>query len=286
MHIRLGGSELYYVRHGRGLPLLMLHGGPGLSHAYFRPFVDALGDCAELIYYDHRGNGRSVDPAKSAGQRDDVAACTVESWADDAEALRQALKLGPCAVLGHGFGGLVAQTYARRHPGALRGLVLCNTYPALDYPAQMLARARDYGSDDAVAALLGCVATPSKDDAALRALWRRSLPRYFYRYQPMVVSAIADGIAYSAAAYNRGLFELVPHFDSQPWLHELDVPTLVVAGAHDWMAPPKEATARLAAGLPRAQVHTLEHSGHYPFVEEPTRFCHAVRTFLRQLDAG
>lgn len=276
MQIRVGSSELYYLRYGRGVPVLMVHGGPGLSHSYFRPFVDGLGDCAELIYFDQRGNGRS-------GGGEAVGQATLEGWADDVEALRAALKLPPCVVLGHGFGGFVAQLYAHRHPERVRGLILCNATPALDYPVQMLTRARDYASQEALAALMGCIAGPARDDVALRASWRQALPAYFYRYQPMYGAAIDDGLAYSAAVYNRGLFELAPTFSSVPLLPEVKTPTLIVAGAHDWWAPPEEATGRLQALLPHARTHLFEHSGHYPFVEEATGFCHAVRRFLRDL---
>jgi pimeloyl-ACP methyl ester carboxylesterase len=56
---RLDDVELFYTGVGAGLPCLVMHGGPGVDHTCFRPWLDRLGDVLRLVYYDHRGNGRS-----------------------------------------------------------------------------------------------------------------------------------------------------------------------------------------------------------------------------------
>jgi pimeloyl-ACP methyl ester carboxylesterase len=59
------GYNLNVEEVGSGFPLIVLHGGPGLDHSMFRPYLDALGDEYRLLYIDERGQGRSqrVDPA-------------------------------------------------------------------------------------------------------------------------------------------------------------------------------------------------------------------------------
>src|SRR5205823_3580086 len=59
------GYNLNVEEVGSGFPLIVLHGGPGLDHTMFRPYLDALGDEYRLLYVDERGQGRSqrVDPA-------------------------------------------------------------------------------------------------------------------------------------------------------------------------------------------------------------------------------
>lgn len=276
MQVKVENEELFCLRHGRGMPMMVMHGGPGLGHAYFRPFLDALAGAVEIVYYDQRGNGRSSG-------RDSLEDMTLTRMADDAEALRVALKLGPMLLLGHGFGGMIAQVYAQRYPQHLLGLVLCNTAPALDYPATMLQGARAYGSDAALSAVLACMTQPAADDDALRKNWQQALPSYFYRYQPMYGTAMGEGMLFSAPAYNCGMFALAPGFSSLPWLHTLQVPTLIAAGAHDWWAPQKEATERLAQHIAGSQIALFEHSGHYPFVEEPIGFCHAIRQLIKRV---
>src|SRR5687767_13819843 len=76
-------TELFVSTTGAGTPVLVMHGGLGVDSTYFRPWLDALGDVAELTFYDHRGNGRSARPSL-----DDVDHST---WVADADALRERL---------------------------------------------------------------------------------------------------------------------------------------------------------------------------------------------------
>ncbi len=94
--------------------LLLLHGGPGFDHSAFKPFFSGLSDVAQVVYYDHRGNGRSEDG--------DRAGWTLAQWGDDVRGLCDGLGLVRPIVLGMSFGGYVAQAYATRypdHPGRL-----------------------------------------------------------------------------------------------------------------------------------------------------------------------
>src|ERR1051326_1741859 len=127
MHASINCDSIFYDTHGHGRPLLLIHGGTGLDHTYLRPWMDPLGDQAQLIFYDLLGNGRSDRPTS-------FERITMESWADDADGLRAHLGHEKIILLGHSFGGFIAQVYALRHPEWLAGLILCDTAPALDYP--------------------------------------------------------------------------------------------------------------------------------------------------------
>lgn len=59
---KINGADLFYLTRGEGLPCLVMHGGLGLDHTYLHPWLDPLGDTLQLVYYDHRGNGRSGRP--------------------------------------------------------------------------------------------------------------------------------------------------------------------------------------------------------------------------------
>ena len=139
MQAQVNGTTLFYTTHGHGIPTLLMHGGPGLDHTYFRPWLDALGDVAELIYHDHRGNGRSERPSS-------LDELNHETWVEDADRLRAVLGHERIVVLGHSYGGLLAQEYALAHPERLAGLILCCTAPAMDYQETMIANARARGT--------------------------------------------------------------------------------------------------------------------------------------------
>ena len=102
---------------GRVDPLLLMHGGPSADHTSMLPFR-RLADQFTLVFYDHRGNGRSTGAPSSM---------TWENLTADADALRQRLGFERWAVLGHSFGGHVALEYALRYPNRLSHLVLLDT---------------------------------------------------------------------------------------------------------------------------------------------------------------
>ena len=89
---------------GEGLPLIVLHGGPGLDHTGFRPYLDPLAEDVRLIYMDERGQGRS--------DRVDPQTLTLEVFAQDVDRLADALGLERFALLGHSFGAIVATFHA------------------------------------------------------------------------------------------------------------------------------------------------------------------------------
>ena len=116
--MKIRDTSLFVDVVGRGNPLVLMHGGPGLDHFSLLPFRRCA-DRFTLIFYDHRCNGRSVGAP--------VSSMTWENLTADAEALRQRLGFERWAVLGHSFGGHVALEYALRYPDSLSHLVLLDT---------------------------------------------------------------------------------------------------------------------------------------------------------------
>ena len=102
----------------------MLHGGPGFDHSIYKPAYSALADVAQIVYLDHRGNGRSDDGPK--------ADWNLAQWGDDVRSFCDALGIVDPIVLGASFGGMVALAYATRHPDHPSKLVLISTEAAGD----------------------------------------------------------------------------------------------------------------------------------------------------------
>lgn len=123
--IAVRDTELYVDVEGQGPPVLVMHGGLGVDHTCFRPWLDPLGDTASLIYYDHRGNGRSARPPLDEFDHD--------TWVEDADALRAAMGHEKVVVLGHSYGGFLALRYALAHPDRVRGLILLSTAAVMEH---------------------------------------------------------------------------------------------------------------------------------------------------------
>src|SRR5579872_357493 len=116
------GVMIYYMEVGRGAPLMIVHGGPGASHDYFLPYLLPLARDNRLVFIDERGSGRSQKLL------DDPAQYTVANMVEDVEAVRQALGLGRMSLLGHSYGGVLAQAYALKYQQNLSKLILCSTF--------------------------------------------------------------------------------------------------------------------------------------------------------------
>ncbi len=278
MLVRVNGTELFCLRTGEGLPLLAMHGGLGFDHTYFRPWLDPLAERAEIIYYDHRGNGRSGRPTSWEG-------ITHGTWADDAEALRRHLGLERMVLFGHSYGGFLALEYALRYPERLAGLILCNTAPAFDFPEAILANAKSRGTPEQYAALVQGLSAPVPDDAALARFARTIAPLYFHNSGPELPHQVFAQIRFSAAALNHAFGVCAPRFNVVGRLRDIATPTLVIGGRDDFIMPPAFGAVRLAAGLPDRELVVFERSGHFPFAEEAERFLEVVGTWLAQVEA-
>src|SRR5665811_1217092 len=110
--IRVDDTELYAVERGPegALPLLVLHGGPGLDHAVFGSHLDALAETYRLVLVDGREQGHSA-------RGTDPATWTLQQHARDVSALAASLGFARYAVLGHSFGAFVALQHAAAHDG-------------------------------------------------------------------------------------------------------------------------------------------------------------------------
>ncbi len=179
-------------------------------------------------------------------------------------------------VLGHSYGGFLAQLLAAAHPDRLNGLVLANTVPAFDYqPAPT-------GTEEQLAAFGAAFSGPVADDDAWRQTWSTIWPMYFHRFDAEEAARIDAGTHYVADAWNTAA-GLLATFNTVDQLPSIDVPTLVVGGRHDFITPPGPGAERIDSLLPNSELVVFEDSGHYPFVEEEDPFFARLSAFLDRL---
>ena len=98
--------------------LVLLHGGE-VDHSWFKPRFSVLTEVAQLVYVDHRGFGRSDKSSPSSW--------TLAQWGEDVYELCRLLGIERPVVLGSSLGGVVAMSYATRHPDHPGKLVLAST---------------------------------------------------------------------------------------------------------------------------------------------------------------
>src|SRR5262249_22052802 len=126
----------------------ILHGGPGNDHSDLKISFNPLAETMQLVFFDHRGQGRSA--------RGDAARYVLDENVEDMEALRRHLGLGPIVSIATSFGGMVAMAHAARYPGAVSHLILIVTAAQAGFnaSAQEIVAARGSDAQKAAAAAL------------------------------------------------------------------------------------------------------------------------------------
>ena len=283
MRIAVNGVELFFDVYGSGLAargnelvdkpvIVALHGGPGIDHSQFVPWLTPIADAAQLILVDHRGNGRSSRPP--------VETRTLANMADDLEALRKALGLGRIVVFGMSFGGMLALTYAATYPDSIAGLIPCATAASNEALERALSGMHDLSSTEQREALArlrhGTVQSAEDLDRVFGALAR------FYEYDPQRTPPGGFKPIADIDMLNWFFARERQTYDVRAQLGRITAPTLVLTGRHDKIAPPF-ASDEILKGIPQAEQEIFEESGHRLMREENAKFLQTVRNFLGRL---
>ncbi|MDH3272317.1 MAG: alpha/beta hydrolase [Gemmatimonadota bacterium] len=277
--LTLEDARLFYEIVGSGEPIIVIHGGPGLDHAYLRPGLDALAARNTLVYYDQRGTGRS-----SAELTESV--IDFDAFVDDVDALRQALGYERVSVLGHSFGTLIALEYARRYPDRSRALILMNPVEPGSRHAEETARRLAERTPADVTAEMGEIrateAFAARDPATLSRFYRLAFRRIVR--DATVIDLLSLDLASTTARQGQDVARLLgTSLGTVEWwdrLTAIGTPTLIIAGRHD--APPLAMGRELAEALPMGTFEALD-SGHFPYVEDRPGLLSAVSSFFATL---
>ena len=265
--IDVDGAEVHVDAVGDGPTALVLHGGLGVDHTMYRT-LDPLADRMRLVYVDHRANGRSTG---------DAATATMQQWADDAARVADGVAPGePVIVIGHSYGGFIAQEMMISHPGQVRAAVLLNTTPGQLGTGEAPAPEGPPVPEE-FEELLSAM---PEDDADLARSYERLAPVLLHRAPAAALGSAMAGTVFRAAAMARG-YEVLASWSAVDRLGAVGCPVLVVAGRHDALTAWPQAD-RIAGRLADAEVVVLEHSGHMPWIDEPEVFFPVVTGWLER----
>ena len=274
MHAEINGTRLYYSVIGSGAPVYMLHGGLGYDHTPFRPWLDPWADKFKVVFYDHRGNGRSEELASM----DDV---THDTLVDDLEALRCFLGDETFTLAGNSYGGVLGQEYALKYPDRLKGLVLITTLPVFDYPDVVSDIVHARGTPEQIDVWTNEFPYPVNSDEHLTRIAKTLMSLYFSDdFDKQKIDEISEAVICRAVAWNRGFEDLLPNWSTLDRLKDLFTDTLVIGGAHDWITPVEQGAKRLHENLPNSELIIYENSGHFPFIEEQSKFLKEVGEWI------
>lgn len=246
--VTIDGATIHYETTGGGpLTLCLVHGAGGWAGGWIRQ-LEGLADTTRIVAMDLPGHGRSGGKP----------AATIADHVAFVRAFIRALALEPVVLGGHSMGGAVALAYALEHPNDLAGLVLIGTGARLRVLPQIFEMLdRDYRQ-------------------ALRFITDRAL-------SPKTSRVLAERMASEAAERPREAmvsdFRACDGFDVMARLAQVTVPTLVLCGADDQMAPPKYAEF-LRDKIPGAQLAAIADAGHWAHLEQADEANERIREFV------
>jgi proline iminopeptidase len=275
--VDVGDCKLYCEVEGDAAPLVLLHGGPGATHHEFHPHFSRAKDFASVIYYDQRGCGQSDAEPGPDGY-------SVEQAVHDLEKLRQGLGIHRWVVLGHSYGGLLAQVYATDHPETVRGLVLVGSSLAMSVRTGS-PRWPDYLSKEE-RATIGEVRRHGELSVAQQIFnafingdWKR---QNFYRPTREEIARQALYGWKPAPGFRNAMGKSVAQVDLKGAFDRCPTPTLIIEGKYDltWNTDKPEA---LHKNHPQAELVIVDLAGHSPFADSPARFFGTLREFMDNL---
>lgn len=284
MKAAIRDAELYFDVEGAGLAAeggalrdkpvaFVIHGGPGGDHTGFRAPFGPLAERLQLVYFDHRGSGRSA--------RGDPSRYTLDENVADLEALRRHLGLGPVVSIGTSYGGMVAMAHAARHPGSVSHLVLVVTAAHSGFIARSREIVAQRGDARQVALVEDLYAGRLDTPDRMRDFFHHMGPLYARRFDPATsMQRLAQGLhapePLNAAFAPGGFFHAM---DLRPEIASIRVPTLVIAGRHDWICAP-EFSEEIHRLIPGSRLRVFEESSHSVRVDEPAGLRREILDFL------
>ena len=286
--INAGDAELYVEEEGKGVPLVLINGGPGGTHHYFHPWFSKAKKYARIIYYDQRGCGLSDFEPGEEGY-------SVHQAVEDLDAIRQALDIEKWVILGYSYGGFLAQFYTVNYPENVAGLILLGASPGMHVDTgksrqhqyisekertrlkeirkelQQLSKEKDMPRKQYIQLILY--------NNFLNGDWKR---QNFYKPSHQRLSEIAlyewdhdenfNGIMNRSA----GRIDLKGAFIGNP------IPTLILEGKYDltWGEIKPEV---LKGNHPNAKMVIFENAGHGIYDEATEKFFSVLRDFIKNL---
>ena len=274
MELRVNGATIFCESVGEGQPCVCLHGGPGTdSSGLARTLAPLAAELdLRLIFYDHRGHGRS--------EWVPVEQCTQDQLVADIEGIRQALGLGPIHVLGISWGGFLGLMYAARHRASTRSLAVVGASASRDFMRRAEENARQRATAEQWVAYRALWDGSLQDDASFRRAFDTIRPLYYFDTRHAAAGIAARSRTRYRLAVRRFVIEHeYARYDVRGELARILCPTLIAVGRHDFICPVDQAE-EIHRLVPGSELCIFEQSGHSPHVEEPEAFTRRLGAFL------
>jgi len=288
-----GAFKVWTKRVGNNprIKVLLLHGGPGMTHEYFEAFDSYLPRAGiEYYYYDQLGSAYSDQP-------DEPSLWELPRFVDEVEQVRKALKLGKSNfyLLGHSWGGMLALEYALKYQQNLKGLIISNMVPSIPAYSRYAKNVLMPAMDQKALAEIKALETAGKfDDPRYEELLMQNF--YIYHVLRMPGDQWPDPLLRALNKINKKIYvplqgpsELgtsgkLVRWDRTADLPNITVPTLAVGARYDTMEPAQ--MEKIAKGVKKGRYLFCPNGSHFDMYDDQSIYMAGVIQFILDVDSG
>ncbi|MCA0237770.1 MAG: alpha/beta hydrolase [Bacteroidetes bacterium] len=269
----------YYRVFGKGQPVLIINGGPGMNSNGFTEVAQKIADLGyQTITFDQRGTGNSkLDTLNEK-------TITMDAMADDIERLRQHLNMEQWTVLGHSFGGLMACHYYAKYPEHVDKLIFSSSGGVnLNFMNYLQSRIQNNLTPDQRDSLKFYQNKLANGDTSRITRVKRA---EFLANAYVVNKSYTKRIAGRLMELNPEVNSLViqnlrnMHFDYFGKFLQSKTPVLVIQGTNDIIST--ETAEQIRASFGNADIRLISNCAHYGWLDRPDEYFGAIRAFLEQ----
>jgi proline iminopeptidase len=273
----LNGVQIHYAVRGSGPELIAHSGGPGMDARVWDDFA-GIDDFVTIVAVHPRGSGLSGSAVQGA--------YLLPDYVSDLHALRLHLGLDKPILMGWSHGGVVAMQYAFTYPDALSKLILVDTTAYLGEFLDDIEGAVQKFKDEpwfevSFAALKAEWEGNYQTDEDMSHLWAEEMKFYFKTFdeRAQAYHERTKDLPIRIAPLKTFNDQEAATIDLRPHLKKITVPTLVIAGRHDFITNVAMAE-EIVKHISDSRLVIFENSGHYVLVEEPETFYRVIKEFV------
>ncbi len=270
-------TGLYHHTEGSGIPIIVIHGGPGLGSSYIAPHLSGLAKTHKVIYYDQRNSGQSpVDT--------DSTKVNLSRFVDDIDLIRMSYGEDKVAILAHSWGGLLGMKYALQYPDHISHLILMSSNAAdQTLNDQANRRLANQMSADDIEARTKIMRTEAFNNQNPRAYEELMSIGFSYQFGDRnLVEKLALHLPEDFGEKSQVLGHLykdMTNYNFTESLKEIRCPTLLLFGLKDPLTP--FALNSLSQAIPNPIIKAIDDVGHFPFIEKPGETINTIQSFVK-----
>ena len=275
------GVNIHFTTFGEGPPILIINGGPGFSSEGFVPIATEISEGGyQTILYDQRGTGQS------AMSETDSTNITMDLMVRDIEAIRKDLYIDEWIVLGHSFGGMMANYYAAKHPSKVKAIISSSS-GGIDLALLGNAQADLFSKltqteIDSMRHWRGQMQTGDNPEYARRKFARYMAPAYVYNKE--FIPVVAERLTQGNLSLNRLVWDdmIRIDFDCKEELSSFSKPVLIIQGKEDVIT--EDLAKQADSVFQNSKIVLLDSCSHYGWLDQPDKYFNSIFAFLKDVE--